>query len=180
MNNCLIIVDVQKDFCPGGALASKEGDEIIPVINTISSRFKHVLASKDWHPAKSVHFEKWPVHCVRGSRGSEFHKNLEVANINEVALKGTGNSDDGYSAFEATNLDLGYWLQKNNISKIYVCGIATEYCVKASAMDAKKAGFETYVVSDAIAPVEAHTGDAEKALHEMKSAGIKFITSQEI
>lgn len=179
MNSCLIIVDVQKDFCPGGALASKEGDKIIPVINNLASQFKFVVASKDWHPAKSVHFENWPVHCVRGTDGATFHQDLEISSISEVALKGTGNSDDGYSAFEATNLDMVYWLHKHKISKVYVCGIATEYCVMATAMDAKRTGFETYVISDAIGAVETHPGDTQKALEGMEAAGIKMVRSGE-
>lgn len=176
----LIIVDVQKDFCPGGALPAAEGNDIIPVINKLIKKFDFIVASKDWHPAETVHFEKWPVHCVRGSNGAKFHKQLNVENINEVALKGTGNTDDGYSAFEATNIDVNYWLKKNNITDVYVCGIATEYCVKATAMDAHKAGFKTYVFTDAIAAVEAKPGDTEKALKEMSDEGIQLITRKSL
>lgn len=180
MNQCLIIVDVQKDFCPGGALACKGGDDIVPVINQISAKFKHVVASKDWHPATTVHFDKWPVHCVRGSDGAAYHDGLEVTGIDEVLLKGTGNTDDGYSAFEATNLDLNYWLKKNRIEKIYICGIATEYCVKATAMDARKTGCEVFVITDAIAGVAAAPNDRDKALSEMEAAGINIISSRDL
>lgn len=176
----LIIVDVQKDFCPGGSLATAEGDNIIPVINNLMKKFDHIVASKDWHPASTVHFEKWPVHCVRGTDGAEFHNDLKVERINEVALKGTGNTDDGYSAFEATNLDLHYWLKKQNITDLFVCGIASEYCVNATAMDAQKAGFKTFVVEDAISAVEARPGDTENALTNMKNAGIQMVKSVDI
>lgn len=177
---CLIIVDVQKDFCPGGALAASGGNDIVPVINKLMSKFSLIVASKDWHPAKTVHFEKWPVHCVRGTAGAKFHKQLDVEAINEVALKGTGNSDDGYSAFEATNIDLAYWLRKNHVTEVYVCGIATEYCVMSTAMDAMRAGFKTYVITDAIAAVEVKPGDAKKALEEMGKAGISLIQRKQV
>lgn len=174
----LIIVDVQRDFCPGGALPAAAGNDIVPVINKLAEKFNFIVASKDWHPAKTVHFEKWPVHCVRGSAGAKFHKQLDVEKINEVALKGTGNSDDGYSAFEATNIDLVYWLKKNDISDVYICGIATEYCVKSTAMDATKAGFNTYVIVDAVAGVEVNPGDTEKAFKEMEEAGVKLVNKK--
>lgn len=174
----LIIVDVQRDFCPGGALPAAAGNDIVPVINKLAEKFNFIIASKDWHPAKTVHFEKWPVHCVRGSAGAKFHKQLDVEKINEVALKGTGNSDDGYSAFEATNIDLVYWLKKNNVSDVYICGIATEYCVKATALDAAKAGFNTLVIVDAVAGVEANPGDTENAFKEMEAAGVKLVNKK--
>ena len=176
----LIIVDVQKDFCPGGALPSAGGDKIIPVINDLQKKFDVIIASKDWHPGQTVHFEKWPVHCVRGSKGAEFHEQLNIDKINEVALKGTGNTDDGYSAFEATNLDIQSWLKKKNVSEVYVCGIASEYCVSATARDAKKAGFKTFVVEDAISAVEAEAGDTEKAIKEMKTCGVEMVNSQNV
>ncbi len=177
---CLIIVDLQRDFCPGGALPAAEGNDIVPVINKIMDRFDYIIASKDWHPAQTVHFEKWPIHCTRGSNGAKFHKQLDVENINEVALKGTGNTDDGYSAFEATNVDVGYWLKKNNVTHVYVCGIATEYCVKATALDSLKAGFKTFVLTDAIAGVEEKPGDIQNALDEMNQSGILLITKKMI
>lgn len=180
MNRALIIVDVQRDFCPGGALPAPNGNKIIPVINQLIDKFKIILASKDWHPAKTIHFEKWPPHCIRGTEGAAFHPGLHEQRIHEVALKGTGNSDDGYSAFEATNVDLTHWLKKNEVNTVFVTGIATEYCVMSTAMDALKAGFKTYCVSDAIAPVNVHSGDEEGALQKMKDVGIILITSDKI
>ncbi len=176
----LIIVDVQKDFCPGGALAAAKGDDIIPVINRLMDKFEVIIATKDWHPVTTVHFDKWPVHCVRGTDGAAFHDGLNLDKIKEVALKGTGNTDDGYSGFEATNLDLDSWLKRNKITEAYVCGIASEYCVMATAMDAHRNGFKIYVVEDAIAAVEAKEGDTEKALENMKATGIRLVNSNEV
>lgn len=156
------------------------GDAIIPVINGLMEKFDHIVASKDWHPGSTVHFEKWPVHCVRGTDGASFHDDLNAEKINEVALKGTGNTDDGYSAFEATNVDLNHWLKQKGITDLYVCGIASEYCVNATAMDAHKAGFKTFVVEDAISAVEAKPGDTDKAISNMKNAGIQFVKSADV
>lgn len=180
MKKALIIVDVQQDFCPGGSLPAPKGNDIIPVINKLMNKFDLIIASKDWHPAQTVHFDKWPVHCVRATPGAAFHPKLNVQKINEIALKGTGNSDDGYSAFEATNIDLSYLLKKNKVDTVYVCGLTTEYCVNATARDAMKAGFKAFVVTDATAPVAANKKDEEKALQSMKSAEIGLITSGEV
>lgn len=180
MNSALIIVDVQKDFCPGGTLAAPKGNEIIPVINKLMDKFEIILASKDWHPSKTIHFEKWPPHCIRGTEGAAFHPDLNQQKIELVALKGTGNSDDGYSAFEATNMDMIHWLKRKNVDTIYICGIATEYCVMSTAKDAVRSGFKTYCITDAIAPVNAHPGDEESALQKMKDVGIILITSDKI
>src|SRR5690606_19482878 len=111
MKKALLIVDVQNDFCPGGALAVKDGDKVVPVINGIIDKFDLVLASKDWHPVDSVHFEKWPVHCVQNTYGADFHPDLQTDKIDRVLLKGTQNKDDGYSAFEATNVSLADFLR---------------------------------------------------------------------
>ncbi len=180
MSKALIIVDVQKDFCPGGALPAPKGNEIIPVINSLMDKFDFVIASKDWHPAQTVHFDKWPVHCVRASSGAGFHPKLNEEKINLVALKGTGNSDDGYSAFEATNADVLHWLKKNKIDTVYVSGLTTEYCVKATALDALRSGLKVYAITDAIAAVEAQIGDGERALKEMQEAGIALTSSEKI
>lgn len=178
--NALIIVDVQKDFCPGGSLGTKKGNNIIPIINDLTKKFDLIVATKDWHPATTVHFDKWPIHCVRGTEGAQFHSGLSIEKISEVALKGTGNTDDGYSGFEATNIDLQSWLNRQKVSDVYLCGIATEYCVMATAMDAHRMGFRTFVVEDAIAAVEAKDGDTQKALKNMASAGIRFTKSAQL
>ena len=176
----LLIVDVQNDFCPGGALAVPDGDKVVAVINQLIDHFPLVLASKDWHPSESVHFERWPVHCVRDTRGAEFHPALEAGQIHRVLLKGTKNTDDGYSAFEAQNTDLTQLLTEKAVDELYVTGLATDYCVKASALDAIKSGLKTTVITDAIAGVELQEGDSEKALEEMRAAGVRLMKSKEL
>ncbi|HEY4611835.1 MAG TPA: nicotinamidase [Bacteroidota bacterium] len=176
----LLVVDVQNDFCPGGSLAVPKGDTVVPVINRLLSRFSLVVASKDWHPHQTVHFQKWPVHCVHNTKGAEFHPDLESVNIQQVFLKGTGNKDDGYSAFEATNLDLAQYLQERSVTELYVAGLATDYCVHASAIDAARKGIKTYVVEDAIAAVNVHPDDDRKAIDDMKHAGVTVVQSRDV
>jgi nicotinamidase/pyrazinamidase len=176
----LLIVDVQNDFCPGGALAVPEGDRVVPVINRLLSHFDVVVASKDWHPPKSVHFDTWPPHCVQNTDGAEFHPQLQSDRIQQVFLKGTRDKDDGYSAYEATNLDLNEYLKERNVTDLYVTGLATDYCVKASALDAARKGFSTFVVTNAVAAVNVKPDDAQKALDEMQRAGIILLDSSHI
>ena len=177
---CLLIVDLQNDFCPGGALAVKDGDKIVEPINNIMDKFDLVIASKDMHPEKTVHFEKWPVHCVKNTFGSEFHPELKSEKIDFVFEKGTGNKDDGYSAFEATNKNLEEFLKENNVSELYVCGLATDYCVKATVLDALKRGFKTFVLTDCIKAVNLNPDDGEKALKEMKDKGAILTESKKL
>ncbi len=174
----LLVVDVQNDFCPGGALGVKDGNKIIPHINNLIREFDLVVASRDWHPEDTVHFEKWPVHCVRGTEGAEFHPELKVKKMDFIFDKGTKNKDDGYSAFEATNKNLTEFLKETGVEELYVCGLTTEYCVKQSALDAVSNGFKTFLFTDAIAPVNMNPGDEEKALDEMQDAGIIFLSSK--
>ena len=176
----LLIVDVQNDFCPGGALAVKDGDKVVPVINKIMDRFDVIVASKDWHPTNTKHFEKWPVHCVQNTYGAAFHPQLNEENIKEVFLKGTSQEDDGYSAFEATSNNLESYLRKKHITDLYVTGLATDYCVLASALDAHKRHFNVLVVADAVRGVEVTQGDVARAIEEMKHNGIVFVSSDEV
>ena len=171
----LLIVDVQNDFCPGGALAAPGGDKVVPVINLLMEHFDIIVASRDWHPEESVHFNKWPVHCVENSFGAAFHPDLNTNNIQQIFLKGTGNRDDGYSAFEATNVNLKEYLKQRNVNDLYIVGLATEYCIKESALDAVKNGLHTFVIMEAIRGVHQHEGDEEKALKEMELKGVKFL-----
>lgn len=180
MKKALIIVDVQQDFCPGGALAAPKGNDIIPVINALMDQFDFVVASKDWHPAKTVHFDKWPPHCIRGTVGAAFHPDLKEQKMDAVVLKGTGNSDDGYSAFEATNIDLSHWLKKNGVDEVYITGIATEYCVMSTAIDAVQSGFKVNVITDAIAAVNQKEDDEENALQKMQGYNIRLVTSRDV
>lgn len=180
MKKALLIVDVQNDFCPGGALGVKDGDKVVPVINRMMDLFDLVISSQDWHPAGSIHFEKWPPHCIAGTQGADLHPELEKKRIDLSLFKGTENKDDGYSAFEATNVALADYLRDDEILAVYVCGLTTDYCVKASALDAVKEGFHTYVITDAIAAVNAQPGDDSRALQEMFAAGCILIESEEI
>ncbi len=171
----LMIIDVQNDFCPGGALPVPEGNKVVPVINSMMDKFNFIVATRDWHPEQTVHFDKWPVHCVRKTRGAAFHPDLDQTKIDKVISKGTGNKDDGYSAFETEELDLSAFLKEKGIGTLYFTGLATEYCVKASALDAAKNGFKTYVILDAIRGIDVNPGDIEKAMKEMSDTGIEFI-----
>jgi len=177
MKRALFIIDLQNDFCPGGALPVPEGDRVVPVINGIMDRFDLVTATRDWHPEESIHFEKWPKHCVRNTTGAAFYPGLKMGRIDKIVSKGTGNKDDGYSAFETKELNLVKFLKSNHINEICFTGLATEYCVKASALDAVRSGFKTMVIKDAVRGINIHPGDIERAISEMKAAGIKFITS---
>jgi nicotinamidase/pyrazinamidase len=176
----LLIVDVQNDFCSGGTLAVPDGEKVVPVINKLMDRFNVVVASKDWHPEKTKHFDKWPVHCVKDTFGAAFHPQLDAEKIQEVFLKGTGSQDDGYSAFEATNKNLDRFLKNHQVKDLYVCGLATDYCVLSSALDAHKKGFNVLMIEDALRGVNVVKGDVERAIEEMKHRGIVFIPSQQV
>lgn len=178
--NALIIVDVQNDFCPGGALAVTDGDQVVAVINQLAGQFDVTVASKDWHPPETVHFTKWPAHCVHDTEGAAFHPRLDTSKIQKIFLKGTGNKDDGYSAFEATNDNLAQYLKEKGVTDVYVAGLATDYCVKATALDAQTQGFTTYVIKNACRAVEANPGDTKKALEKMEHNGVIFLLSENI
>lgn len=176
----LLIVDVQIDFCPGGALGVDAGHEIVDRINAIMGKFDLIIASGDMHPTETVHFEKWPVHCVRGTEGSKFHPDLKTENINIVLEKGTSDKDDGYSVFEATNKNLDELLKARNIKKLYIAGLATDYCVKETVIDAIKRGYEVYVFTDCIKAVNINPGDGEKALNLIEKMGAKLIETGQV
>lgn len=173
----LLVVDVQNDFCPDGALAVAEGDAIIPVINAWMPRFATVVASRDWHPANSVHFTNWPPHCIAGTYGAQFRTGLDTGRFLLVLDKGTDNADDGYSAFEATSEDFESWLRGRGIEMLYVCGLATDYCVLRTVLDACRLGFGVTVIGDAIAAVEVNPGDGQRAQEAMEAAGARFVLS---
>lgn len=176
----LLVVDVQKDFCSGGALAVPEGDSVVPVINALMKQYDVVVASKDWHPENSNHFKKWPRHCVQNTPGAEFHPELNAQKIQQVFLTGTDPDEDGYSAFDATNLDLENYLRERKVDELHVCGLATDYCVRASALDAQQRGFKVFVIEDAVKGVNVVQGDAERAVEEMKQKGVQFIRSEQV
>ena len=182
MGDALIVVDVQNDFCPGGALAVPEGDAVIPVLNEYMSRASDagipIFASRDWHPQVTRHFAAqggpWPPHCVQQTRGAEFHPDLRLPAGTVVVSKGMSAEDQGYSALEAVLPDgrpLVDALRAAGVTHLYVGGLATDYCVRATVLDALKEGFTTSVLVDASRPVDVQPGDGERALNEMLAAG---------
>jgi nicotinamidase/pyrazinamidase len=199
----LIITDIQNDFCPGGALAIREGDEIVPLINQLQPRFELVVATQDWHPQGHGSFAAnhpgkkigevidlnglpqilWPVHCVENTLGADFHPGLDRGRIARVFHKGADPGIDSYSAFfdnghrKATGL--GDYLKEQGIDEVYLCGLAIDYCVKFSALDALDLGFKTYVIEDACRGVNLRPGDVEKAIGEMRAKGVVVCLSGE-
>jgi nicotinamidase/pyrazinamidase len=175
MAEALLIIDFQNDFTPGGALPVAHGDEIADHINELagSGRFDIVIATRDWHPPDHSSFEAhggpWPPHCVRGTRGADFHPKLDRAHVDLVIDTGTTPDKEGYSAFEDT--DLATILRERGIDKVTVVGLATDYCVRASALDALSAGFDVTVDTDGVRGVEVNPGDSERALAEVREAG---------
>ncbi len=176
----LFIVDVQNDFLPGGALGVPNGHEVIEPINRLIDHFDVVLGSKDWHPSHTSHFNKWPVHCVRGTEGARFPQTLNRQAIEQVFLKGTSTADDGYSAFEATNIDLEHYLHHRGIQQLYITGLATDYCVLATARDAARLGFEVYVIKEAVRAVNLNPDDEQKAFQAMEKSGVQHISIHQI
>ncbi len=176
----LLIVDVQNDFCPSGALPTPKGDAVVPVINKIIDKFPLVVGVRDWHPENTEHFKIWTPHCIQGTKGAEYHPDLRTDKIDYIFSKGTGIKDDGYSAFEVTDVKLAEFLRSKGVTKLYVTGLTIEYCVKASALDAVKEGFDVYLVRDAVEAIYAKEGDVENAEKELKDAGVKFVLSDEL
>lgn len=183
----LLIVDVQNDFCPGGALAVREGDQVVPLLNAYAARFRAlglpVFASRDWHPRQSKHFAEfggpWPVHCVQGTEGARFHPDLALPAPENILSKGTDVEDDGYSAFEGRFPDGGTFeerLTAHQVGHLFVGGLATDYCVRVSVLDAVKSGRRVTLLLDAIRGVEVQPGDSAKAIAEMALAGIDTTT----
>ena len=183
----LLLVDVQNDFCPGGALAVPEGDRVVPVLNEYAQKFAAdaypVFASRDWHPQVTRHFKDqggpWPPHCVAESPGAAFHPQLKLPVNATVLTKGTDPEDDGYSAFEAADAqgrNLGVALRMDDVASLYVGGLATEYCVRASVMDGLKNGLDVVVLLDAVRGIDVKDGDVARALDEMMRAGARTAT----
>jgi len=142
--------------------------------------YLEVLASRDMHPAGTRHFEKWPAHCVQGSSGADFHPELDMGSIDCFLEKGTSCEDDGYSDFESTNIDLSAYLRRRGVIRLYVCGLATDYCVKETVLDALKQGFAVSVIEDCIRAVDLRPGDGTRALQDMQSAGARLLNASEL
>jgi nicotinamidase/pyrazinamidase len=203
-DKALLIIDIQNDFCPGGSLAVPGGDEIIPAINNLSGKFERIIATQDWHPHNHMSFavnhpgkkdfdvidfngikqELWPEHCVCGTKGAEFHSDLDIKNVNLIIRKGDNPWIDSYSAFrendKKTKTGLDGYLKSLGIKKIYICGLALDYCVFYSAMDSRELGFETYIIIDATKGLDSPEGNIDRALEEMRKNGIKIINSDKL
>lgn len=175
MPEALLIIDFQNDFVPGGALAVEHGDEIAGRVRELmdSGRFDLVVATRDWHPPDHASFVEqggpWPPHCVQGTPGAELHDSLDRSRIDHVVDVGSGQADEGYSGFEKS--DLAEILRSHNIDAVTVVGLATDYCVRASALDALREGFEVTVDSAGVRGIDVQPGDSERALDEVVGAG---------
>lgn len=200
----LILVDLQNDFMPGGALGVPEGDQVVPIANQMQKVFDFVVATQDWHPRDHGSFAQnhpgrevgelidldgisqilWPVHCVQNSHGSELVSTLDTTRIRRVFRKGTDPNIDSYSAFfdngHRQSTGLTDYLREHGVREVYLLGLATDYCVKFSALDARQVGFTTTVIEDGCRGVELHEGDVENAIEEMRVEGVGFRTSSEV
>lgn len=199
MIRALILVDIQNDFCPGGALAVREGDTIVPLVNRIMGDYDRVVATQDWHPAHHGSFASqqgkqpgqmgelnglpqimWPDHCVQGTPGADFHPDLNMSGVDQIFQKGTDPTVDSYSGFfdngrhHATGL--GDYLKAEGVTDVHVVGLATDYCVKFTALDARSLGFATVVLEDACRGVELTPGDIARARQELVAAGVRVTT----
>jgi len=174
--DALIVVDVQNDFCPGGALAVPDGDEVVEPINRLLSQASFAVATRDWHPPDHGSFLElgglWPVHCVQGSVGAELRHDLELGAIDVVIDKGRSADREGYSAFEDTELE--HLLRARGVDAVHVAGLALDYCVKATALDARRMGFDVVVHRDATRAVDGAPGDGERAVSELQAAGVRM------
>lgn len=190
-NSALLLVDVQNDFCPGGTLAVPGGDRVIEPLDRAAASFTAaglpVLASRDWHPPVTSHFSGyggvWPPHCVQGTIGADFNSSLHLPASVLIISKGAAPDSDSYSAFDGQSdegLALADILTKLNVSRLYVGGLATDYCVRSTVLDALQHGFEVTVLLDAVAGVDINSGDSERALGEMGSSGALFATTREV
>jgi nicotinamidase/pyrazinamidase len=175
MREALLLIDIQNDFIPGGALAVPEGDEILGRVNELidSGRFDLVVATRDWHPPDHNSFQAqggpWPPHCVQGTEGAEIHASIPRERIDRVVDAGYEPALEGYSGFERT--DLERILREAEIDRVTVVGLATDYCVRSTALDALREGFEVVVDTDAIRGIDAQPGDSERALAELAQQG---------
>lgn len=192
--DALLIVDFQNDFTPGGALEVKGGDEIGPALNAIADRFDLVVATRDWHPPDHGSFvgvevdpERWhgidppgiwPPHCVQNTPGAELHSSLDRSKVDVVVDKAQDPHTQGYSSFHGGNL--AEVLRERGVDHVWIGGLATDYCVKNTVLDARREGLEVTVVKDAIRGIDVEPGDSERALEEMRRAGADFTTSEEL
>ncbi len=172
--DALIVVDLQNDFCQGGALAVPDGDAVIEPVNRLAETVPFVVATRDWHPPDHQSFAEqggpWPVHCIKDTPGAQFHPGLDRSRIDVIVDAGQEAELEGYSGFEDT--DLERVLREREVDRVHVAGLALDYCVKATALDAKRAGFDVVMHLDATRPVEVQRGDGERAVRELREAGV--------
>jgi nicotinamidase/pyrazinamidase len=202
--NALVLVDIQNDFCPGGALAVPDGDAVVPVANSLMDRFRLVAATQDFHPRQHGSFAAnhpgkkpyeqidlhglpqvlWPVHCVQGTKGAELHPGLHVQGITRVFPKGTDATVDSYSGFfdngKRKGTGLAEYLREQGASRLVVLGLATDYCVRATVLDALQLGFQVDLVADGCRAVDLVPGDGDRAIAEMAAAGARIVASTEL
>lgn len=184
--SALLVVDVQRDFCPGGALPVPDGDKVVPVLNEAIGRFHArslpIVATRDWHPRGHVSFRErggpWPPHCVEGTPGAEFHPALALPKEAAVVSKGTEPDEDAYSGFQGTTL--AQQLRAMKVERVFVGGLATDYCVKHTALDALENGFQGFVLEDAVRGVEVKAGDSQRALEEVLRRGGVLVRADEV
>lgn len=200
VKDALIVVDVQNDFCPGGRLAVQKGDEVVPAVNALAKHFRNAVLTQDWHPAGHLSFATshrgskpfdsvklaygeqvlWPDHCVQGSDGAELHKGLSVPQAQLVIRKGWHKEVDSYSAFleadRKTRTGLAGYLQEHGIKRVFVCGLATDFCVAWTALDARKLGYAAVVIEDACRAIDMQ-GSLAAAWEKMRKAGVERIRS---
>jgi nicotinamidase/pyrazinamidase len=203
VESALIVVDIQNDFCPGGVLAVPDGDAIIPAANSLLAAYPISVLTQDWHPLNHCSFASakslppfsldtsaeppnvlWPDHCVAGTKGADFHPALQSWKARFIIRKGTRKELDSYSAFfendGVTPTGLSGLLSSLGIQRVLVCGLATDYCVKATALDARRVGFKVVIVEDAIKGIDANPGDIDKAKTQMRDAGCVFAKTHEL
>jgi nicotinamidase/pyrazinamidase len=184
--DALIIIDMQNDFCPGGALPVTDGDRVVPVLNRYIERFTQeglpIFATRDWHPEKTSHFKAygglWPPHCIQGSKGAEFRADLALPKDAVIVSAGMAPDEEGYSGFDgvdSSGVGLAELLRWSNVTGIYVGGLATDYCVKHTVLDGLKHGFAVTLLEDAVRGVELALGDSQRAVQEMLQAGADAI-----
>jgi nicotinamidase/pyrazinamidase len=175
VSEALIVIDVQNDFCPGGALAVEAGDQVVDPINKMAAEHDLVIATRDWHPPDHGSFEAhggpWPEHCVQGTQGAELHPEIDRDKVDQVVDKGQDPATEGYSGFEGTGLE--QLLRSRGIDRVHVAGLALDYCVKNTALDAKRHGFDVVVHRGATRAVNVNPGDDERAVAELREAGVE-------
>lgn len=180
--DALVVVDVQNDFCPGGALPVADGDKVVPALNRYIERFQQtqmpIFATRDWHPEKTRHFKAygglWPPHCIQGTKGAEFRSDLQLPGNAIIVSAGMAPDEEGYSGFEGRDdrgLGLAELLRGRGVERLFVGGLATDYCVKHTVLDGLKEGFQVVLLEDAVRGVDLQPGDSERAIAEMIRAG---------